>query len=240
MGNPMLPKIATMAGSPTGPALSRRGFALSCLGAVGVCALPAVGRAQPLPVDRVFAIHREGGEIGRHEVRFRPTADGFNVTTDIDIAVKVAFITAFRFSQHAEDQWVAGQLVDSHVRTDDNGTKSVTDIEARGSALSVEGGIENRTLRVPLGTMTDIAFWNLDIVRQRELVDIQLAALTDVAARHAGTDMIEVGGQRIAAERYTVDSRSGRNGDVWFDAAGNWVKGQLVTRGESLDYRLVV
>lgn len=237
MGDPIVPKNERQA---RGPAWSRRGFALSCLGAAGLCALPAVGRAQPLPLDRAFAIFREGSEIGRHEVRFRPTADGFDVATDIDIAVKVAFITAFRFKQHADDHWVAGQLIDSHVRTDDNGTKSVTDIEARGSALSVEGGIENRTLRVPLGTMTDIAFWNLDIVRQRELVDIQLAALTDVAARHSGTDVIDLGGRQITAERFTVDSRSGRSGDVWYDADGNWVKGLLTTRGETLDYRLVV
>jgi hypothetical protein len=172
-------------------------------------------------------------------VRFEPTADGFDVTTDIDIAVKLAFITAFRFNQHALDRWVAGNLVASRVATDDNGQKSATEIEARGSALSVEGGTENRTLRVPLGTMTDIAFWNLGIVRQRELVDIQKATLTDVAARHLGNEGLDIAGQRIEADRFTIHSNTGRNGDIWFDVAGNWVKGHLVTRGEALDYQLI-
>jgi hypothetical protein len=221
------------------PAWSRRGFAASCLGAAGLLALPSIGRAAVPPLDRRFAIFRDGDEIGRHEVRFEPTTDGFDVTTDIDIVVKLAFITAFHFRQHAVDRWVAGNLVESRVTTDDNGTRSATEIEARGSALSVEGGTENRTLRVPLGTMTDIAFWNLAIVRQRELVDIQKATLTDVAARHLGSESIDLAGQRIVADRFTIHSNTGRNGDIWFDAAGNWVQGHLITRGEALDYRLI-
>lgn len=218
---------------------SRRGFSACCLGGAGLLALPSLGRAETQHIDRHFAIFRDGDEIGRHEVRFRPSADGFDVTSDIDITVKIAFITAFRFSQHAEDRWVAGQLVESRITTDDNGQTSTTEIEARGTALSVEGGIEQRTLRVPLGTMTDIAFWNLDIVRQRKLVDIQKAILTDVAASHSGTETIDLGTGPITADRFTMNSETGRNGDIWFDAAGNWVKGRLITRGETLDYRLI-
>ena len=218
---------------------SRRGFALSCLGGVGCLALPAGGRAAALPVERRFAIFRDDREIGRHEVRFTPTAGGFDVRTDIDIKVKVAFITAFHFKQRADDRWIDGQLVESRVTTDDNGKASSTEIEARGSTLSVEGGVDNRNLQVPLGTMTDIAFWNLEIVRQRTLVDIQRATLTDVVASSGGSETITLASGPIAAERFTIDSRSGRNGDIWFDAAGNWVMGRLVTRGETLDYRLI-
>jgi len=220
---------------------SRRGFATACLAGAGAGWLGA-GRASATPahpLDRSFAIFRDGDEIGRHEVRFRALAGGLEVTTDIDVAVKVAFITAFRFDQEAQDHWQDGLLLESRVATNDNGTRSETKLYARGDNLSVEGGIENRVLRVPLGTMTDIAFWNLDIVRQRALVDVQHATLTGVAARHAGSEEIEVGGTRITAERYTIDAESGRNGDIWYDAAGNWVKGVMVTRGERLDYRLL-
>jgi hypothetical protein len=219
--------------------LSRRGFAVSCVGAAGWLALPSLGRAEPPLADRSFAIFRDGSEIGRHDVRFRPTADGFDVTTEIDIAVKVAFITAFRFAQRAQDHWDDGFLLESRVTTDDNGKTSATEIQARGAALSVAGGVDNRTTRVPLGTMTDIAFWNVDIVRQRELLDIQHATLTDVAASHLGSEAINLPGGRIMAHRYSIRAHSGRSGDVWFDDAGNWVKGHLITRGETLDYRLI-
>ncbi len=220
---------------------SRRGFTSACVAGAGIAWLvsPNAGAASVMPLDRSFAILRDGDDIGRHDVRFSITANGLEVSTDIDIAVKVAFITAFRFEQHAREQWHDGLLVRSSVTTNDNGTKSETMLNASGDDLSVQGGVDNRVLRVPLGTMTDIAFWNLAIVRQRALVDLQRAELTGLAARHSGAEEIEVGGARIAAERYTVDAESGRNGDIWFDAAGNWVKGVMITRGEKLEYRLL-
>lgn len=220
---------------------SRRGFTAACLAGAGIVWLgtPIAGAARTMPLDRRFAILRDGDEIGRHDVRFATTANGLEVSTDIDIAVKVAFITAFRFEQHAREQWQDGQLVQSNVTTNDNGTKSETMLNARGDDLSVQGGIDNRILRVPLGTMPDIAFWNQEIVRQRALVDLQRAELTGLAARHSGAEEIEVGGARIIAERYTINAESGRNGDIWFDAAGNWVRGMMVTRGEKLEYRLL-
>lgn len=220
---------------------SRRGFTSACFASAGIAWLGAsnAGATSSRPLDRSFAIVRDGEEIGRHDVRFATTANGLEVSTDIDIAVKVAFITAFRFEQHAREQWQDGQLVRSNATTNDNGTKSETMLNAHGDNLSVQGGIDNRVLRVPLGTMTDIAFWNLEIVRQRALVDLQRAELTSLAARHSGAEEIEVGGARIGAERYTINAESGRNGDIWFDEAGNWVKGMMVTRGEKLEYRLL-
>jgi hypothetical protein len=220
---------------------SRRAFAGSCLAGAGAVCLgirPAQA-STPVPADRSFAIFRDGDEIGRHDVRFAATADGLEVETTIDIAVKVAFLTAFRFEQQARDLWRGGLLVESHVSTDDNGTRSETLLRARGDNLSVEGGVDNRVLHVPLGTMTDIAFWNLDIVRQRALVDLQRAKLLGLAAHAGGAETIEVGGGHITAQRYTIDAESGRNGDIWFDDAGNWVKGFLVTRGENLAYHLL-
>jgi len=221
---------------------SRRGFALACVAGAGALWLaPGRTTATPiLPLDRSFAILRDGNEIGRHDVRFRAAATGLEVSTDIDIAIKVAFITAFRFAQEARDHWQDGLLIESRAVTNDNGTNSETRLVARGDDLSVEGGVLNRTLQVPLGTMTDIAVWNLDFVRQRALLDLQRAQLTGVLARHAGSEEIDVGGSRIAAERYTINAESGRNGDIWYDAAGNWVKGTMVIRGERLDYRLIV
>ncbi len=227
--------------SKIGGGWSRRRFASSLAAGIGTLYLGAgTGAATPaLPLDRHFAIFRDGEEIGRHDVRFTATESGLEVSTDIDITVKVAFLTAFRYEQHARDQWTDGLLVESRVSTNDNGARSETSLRARGNDLDVEGGIENRVLRVPLGTMTDIAFWNLAIVRQRVLVDLQLAELTSLAARPTGTEEVEVAGARIAAERYTVDAQSGRNGDIWYDAAGNWVKGVMVARGEKLEYRLL-
>ena len=219
--------------------ISRRGFGLTCLAGAGCLAMPRLGVAGAPPADRHFAIYRDGKEIGHHVVRFTPTDGGFKAETAIEVAVKIAFITAFRFKQNAADVWTDGQLVGSRVDTDDNGEVSQTVLRSEGGKLNVEGGVADRQLSVPLGTMTDLAFWNIDIVRQRTLVDLQKALLTDVAAENLGAETIDVAGRRIEAQKFKFAAETGRNGDIWFDADGNWVKGLLTTRGETLDYRLL-
>ena len=219
--------------------ISRRGFGLTCLAGAGCLAMPSLGLAGTPPADRHFAIFRDGNEIGRHVVRFTPVDGGFKAETDVEVTVKVAFITAFRFKQNAVDLWQNGQLVESRASTDDNGEVSQTMLRSEGGKLNVEGGVADRQLRVPLGTMTDLAFWNIDICRQRSLVDLQKALLTDVAAESLGTETIDAQGRRIEAQKFKFAAETGRNGDIWFDADGNWVKGLLTTRGETLDYRLL-
>ena len=219
--------------------ISRRGFGLTCLAGAGCLALPRLGLAGAPPANRNFAIFRDGKEIGRHVVRFTPTADGFEAKTEVEVTVKVAFITAFRFEQVADDRWRDGLLVASRVHTDDNGDVSQTSISAEDGKLNVEGGEADRQLTAPLGTMTDLAFWNIGIVRQRALVDLKKALLTDVASEALGRETIDVGGSAVDAERFKFAARTGRKGDIWFDAQGNWVKGLLTTRGETLDYRLL-
>lgn len=224
--------------------LTRRSFNAGSLAAAGGMAVPTLGlattglAATSLPSDRHFTVFRDGDAIGRHDVRFAKTGDGITVSTEIDLKVKVAFITAFYFRQSGRERWVAGRLVESRVETDDNGKASNTLIEAKGNELVIQGGLENRVTTVPLGMMTDTAFWNVDIVHQQALIDTQKVVLTDVDAERKGRERIEIGGGAVDAERYLVVADSGRRGEIWFDAAGNWVKGVITTRGETLDYHL--
>jgi Domain of unknown function (DUF6134) len=47
--------------------------------------------------DVRFRALRHGSPIGEHRVTFQPDGDRLAVETHIDIAVKVLFLTAFRF-----------------------------------------------------------------------------------------------------------------------------------------------
>lgn len=220
-------------------AVNRRQILAGGIAGVGCLALPARLSAAAMPADRTFAILRDGDEIGRHVVRFAPADNGFRARTEIEIEVKVAFFTVFQFKQTADDLWFNGQLHESSASTNDNGELSQTLIRATGNGLEVEGGEANRELEVPLGTMTDLAFWNDAIVRQQALVDTQKVRLTDLAAQPRGTETVETPFGPVTAERFTVAAKAGRSGDIWFDADGNWVKGIMSVRGETLAYRLV-
>ena len=159
----MEPILVPSVRQPASSRLSRRSFARYCAAGAGALALPlgyVQAEAAALPADRSFAIFRKGVEIGRHDVSFSAADGGILVTTEIDIAIKVLLVTAYRYEQSAVDRWVDDRLVASTSRTNDNGERCETSIHASGAGLTVEGGIANRAVEVPLGTMTDIAFWN--------------------------------------------------------------------------------
>jgi hypothetical protein len=219
--------------------VNRRRFLVGGIAGLGCLALPMPSLAATMPMNRTFAIFREGDEIGRHHVRFTPADNGFRARTEIEIEVKVAFFTAFQFRQTADDLWIDGQLRESRASTDDNGDVSETFIRATGNGLAVEGGEANRAIQVPLGTMTDLAFWNVAIVRQQALVDTQKVKLTDLAAKPLGIETVEGPHGPVTAERFTCAATTGRSGDIWFDSDGNWVKGIMSVRGETLAYRLI-
>jgi hypothetical protein len=136
----------------------RRALLRSGLGAAASACLPPVARAAELPPDLVFDVLLKGRRIGSHEVRFRaePDGGGFTVATAIDLAVKVALVTVYRYRQDAAERWRDGRLVASDVATDDDGERTAVRVREEGGALRVEG--PRGGYATEPGTMTDLSF----------------------------------------------------------------------------------
>jgi hypothetical protein len=215
----------------------RRAFLGLAGGALLAAGWPRAGRADALPKDVRFRVLREGSEIGRHEFRFAPTPDGFTVDSEIELEVKIAFITAFRYAQRGRDLWVGDNLVASDVVTDDDGERTRLEARLEGGALRVEGA--RGEVWAPLGTMNDISFWNESIVAVRQLIDSKTGTIDPIRTNGRTSERIVVRGAEIAATSYAIESSRGRSGRIWYDRDGSWVKARLLTRGETLDYELV-
>jgi hypothetical protein len=158
------------------------------------------------------------------------------VTTAIDIKVKMAFITVASFKQDAVETWQDGHLVEGKSRIADDGDVSDVSFEADGSQLVVQG--PKGRLKVPVGTMTDISFWNQDIVRQPAVIDTQTTDLIRMTADGGPKkEMVDLGnGRSVEGIRYELTSPQGRSGFIWYDAKGRFIRTSFRTRGEQLDY----
>lgn len=184
-----------------------------------------------------FDVHRKGTKIGEHVLLFTRTAGGQHVASHVDLVVKLAFVTAYRYRQDARDEWQGGVLVGTSIETDDNGAVTKVTAEAQGERLYVSGPEGDYALAV--GAMTDLNFWNTAIVRQDRLIDSQNGELIAVAVRPDGMERVEVRGQPVEASRYVMSGTKGRSGTIWYDKAGTLVKATVLTRGERLEYALV-
>ncbi|MEK0083219.1 DUF6134 family protein [Benzoatithermus flavus] len=187
--------------------------------------------------DLRFDIYRKGEKIGEHGVRFSPAGDGRRAVTEVDLAVKVAFITAYRYAQTGEDVWRDdGVLVSTRIRTVDDGKETLVTIAPEDGRLRVSGPKGDYAL--PFGAMTDINFWNEAITRQSRLIDSQTGELVTIAVKPDAVEKLAIGGRTITARRFAMSATKGRGGTAWYDEAGSLVQATVLTRGETLEYRL--
>lgn len=197
--------------------------------------------AEALPGDLVFDVYRKGSLIGSNEIRFRAEEGGFTVTTLMSIAVKLAFITVYSYRQEGRERWRNGMLAQSDIVTDDSGKVTHVEVRPTGAELTVEG--PRGAYRVPPGTMTDLSFWNPAIIKATQLVDGQHGELMPLRLIPGTEETIRIAGKPIATTRFgfvASQTREGtaREGTIWYDRTGRWVRCEYHTRGEFLTLEL--
>ena len=217
------------------PRLGRR-QAIALAGS-GMLAIGFVNRAAAAaPADIQLNVYRKGSLIGTHVIRFSQTSSILKVTSQIDLQVKVAFITVYSYQQTANDDWENGVLVRTRIQTNDDGKETLVQAEVRDGQLAVQGPSGSSTTQ--LGAMTDISFWNQAITQGPALIDSQTAELIKIQVEGGTKERIMVRGQAVEARRFSMTGTKGRSGSVWYDDAGSLVKAIVTTRGETLDYEL--
>ncbi len=211
--------------------LTRRTFlTASGLGLLALATRP--GKALQ-PSALVYTVKRDGDTIGEHAIRFSPTADGQDVSFVTDIAVKVAFITAFRFTHEATEVWSGDRLASLTSTTDDDGTPHVVRAVAKGDGLEVTA--DDGTFTLPGDTLLHDN-WNPANTTRSRLLSIYDGTVLDVAFSGPVTEEVVIGNSRMAARRF--DATGGLTRGFWFDADGRLLKVAFDSRGSAITYDL--
>lgn len=217
-------------------ALLMGGFA----GAVS-CAFPPVARAATalaLPTaaaDRRFSVLYKGFRIGSHTVAYSSATGETRVNTEINLQVKVAFLTAYAFSHRSEETWRAGRLMSLNSETVEH-----------GEPLRVEGAATPQGFRVvgkagpfiaPATTLTSNSLWTPAMLEQATVVDAQRGGIIGVSAHKVADEPVTIAGGQVPATRYTFITPY-YAGSVWYDKANLWVRGEFERDGSKVQYEL--
>jgi hypothetical protein len=217
-------------------ALLTGGFA----GAVS-CAFPPVARAAaaivlPTPAgDRRFSVLYKGFKIGAHTVSYSSATGETRVDTDIDLSVKVAFLSVFAFSHRSKETWRAGRLMALNSETVEH-----------GETLHVEGAATPQGFRVvskagpviaSAATLTSNSLWTPAMLEQATVVDAQRGGIIGVSARKVGEEQIVIAGGQVRATRYTLITPYFA-GSTWYDKSDLWVRGEFERDGSKVQYEL--
>ncbi len=209
---------------------------LATAAALTATALEApVGPPVWAPQDAVlsFQVTRDGDDLGRHVLRFDRTAEGLDVTIDVDLAVKIGPLTPFLYRHDVVETWRDGELyaLTSTTRKDRRDLK--VDAKRSGDTLRVSG--KYASLEAPADTVTT-TWWNSDVLRRDALLNSETGELIPASAERVGEETVLVDGLAVEATRWRLTSSLTL--DLWYDADGRWVKCAFDARGSQIEYTL--
>jgi hypothetical protein len=83
------------------------------------------------------------------------------------------------------------------------------------------------------------AYWNLAALRDTRLLNSQTGAYQPVDVDLVGRESIEISGQQVAADRYSLEAE-GLDLTLWYSPEGEWLAlTSTVEKGRQLRYKLV-
>jgi hypothetical protein len=191
---------------------------------------PASAGTQAVPQTLEFDIARQGNVVGHHRIDFRTEGDRLVVHSELKIELEMLSITVYRYQQTREEVWRNGKLVALASRADDDGTPHDIKGQAGPDGLRMSSGKERWTL--PPNSVP-ASFWNVSMVTERgPLVDSLTGRILPNRIVNLGPETIRAGGRDIVATHYRLEAKRPR--DMWYDAAGRWVKMRAVGRDGSV------
>ena len=180
-----------------------------------------------------FKVFREGDQIGTHTVTARHEGGDLVLDIAVDIKVKVAFITAYRYEQTRREVWRDGRLVAFESDTNDDGKKAKTSGKLEGDMLVVTGADGTRKVRPDI---IPNSWWNPDLAKQSELLSTLDSKVLTVTIEDAGEESVDTAGGPVKAHRYVLTGEVER--EVWYDAEGRWVHMRTGRGGTPVDWVL--
>ncbi len=185
--------------------------------------------------NRQFAVFYHDNRIGTHIVRSTPVGEGIRVDTEVDMTVKLLFLTMFSYRHRSQETWQGGRLLAiESVTTEDNET------------MRVDGAATPRGFRVvgkagpfiaPAATLTSNCLWSTLILQQETVIDAQYGGVEGLTVHRLADEQIMVAGRPVAVTPFRLITPD-LAGTMRYDAAGAWMGCQVERRGSILEYRL--
>lgn len=199
--------------------MQRRQFLVGAA-AAACLATPAIAATS---ASRNFRILRDGDDIGPHNLDAVVTGNGFEIAIDIEIAVKVLGITAYRYTLTNREVWKGRQIVSVSSRVNDDGTKEQVDATRQSGKLVVNGTRYNGD--APLDAATT-SYFSPDLMQRKPWISTQSGDLLPVTTR------------QISGRKGWWSVTGGLDTTLGYDARGEWTGCEFDAGGEPARYEI--
>ena len=151
-----------------------------------------------------FDVIRKNNVIGTHNIKFTKNNDVLLVETNIEVEVKVLFISAYTFTHQSTETWINGNFtkIAAHSDFEDEREYFIKGQDNNDSFLAsgMDGKLELDKNILPSN------FWNIDVLKQKEIFDTQKGVVRTIEVEDLGFEEIEINGKKIKCKKFTLNA----------------------------------
>ena len=203
------------------------GLVMICLFALALTS-PATAQAMNNEVESWnFDVYLNDKKVGKHSFTVAE-ADGVKlVQSEANFKYKILFIPAYKYEHTAAERWTDNCLVDLSATTNDNGERILVTGSQTNSGFAIQRG--QSPIELPECVMT-FAYWNPEFLEQPRLLNPQTGEYVDISVEQAGSDILEVRGQQVAATRFRLTAYD-IDLTLWYSPDDEWLALESVAKG---------
>jgi hypothetical protein len=174
-----------------------------------------------------FTVYLDKKRIGRHSFEVTNMAGVTEVISEANFKYTILLIPAYRYQHTAAERWSDNCLVGLDASTNANGDRIQVSGERTGGSFTVL--TDEQPTYLPECIMS-FAYWNPDFLEQPRLLNPQTGEYVSVQVREAGTDMLQVRGETVAARRFRLTAYE-VDLTLWYSDDNEWLGLESVAEG---------
>jgi hypothetical protein len=202
------------------------GFCLSFLSPVHAAALSPESAQTG---TYVYQVTRNGEVVGEQRADFERRGDELRVVTDVKINVSMLGLSVYDFTQHIEEHWEKGVLMDlTSVSVDDGNTRNVK-LARQGDRLV--GTTDDKKRNLP-GNLIPTTLWNSAVVEQSSALETVKGRERSFTVSQKGVEKVKLPIGDVTARHFVFTGDFDR--EVWYDDSGILVASQMEAKDGSI------
>ncbi len=202
--------------------------------AAGVMTIAPAMPAMASTSRRRFDLYRGNSKIGEQVITVRREGATVGVEIDVDIAVRILGLPAYRYTLQSSENWRRGELATLSARCNDNGKRNSVQAQKVAGGVQVQG---SRYSGIVQGTPGTTTYWTQEFLNRPTWISTQDGTPMRISVSRAGNATIPAAGGNIAATRFACRGDIGRL-DLYYDASGEWVGSEFDAKGETARFVL--
>ena len=183
-----------------------------------------------------FDVYRGDSRFGSHILRFEELGDRLQVTSDVDLRVRIGPITVFRYEHDSTEVYEGDNLVSFEAETLKDGKRLVVDLDRAGDQLSGRGtDADGNALAVEHNAGLILSsHWQGYEEGTDVILNTETGEEMPVTIREIGVETLTIGGRAIETRHIRVEGSLTL--DLWYGPDGEWLRCSFSARGQDVTY----